>query len=163
MQKLDERFAIRILTFNGNPHLSAKTSCSQRCFLGPAKTYILRGTPRTYVIKTRAVTDNKTIKKGLRKGNRGPVTGTDGPFNGNRGPCNRNRWPRKDCTKTLLIAPVPVTVLIVSLRADLQERPILYVLAGPKLFPRKFQQFNGNPKLAFLILVLKPTCQISVP
>ena len=26
--------------------------------LGPAKTYILRGTPRTYAIKTRAVTDN---------------------------------------------------------------------------------------------------------
>ena len=27
-------------------------------YLGLAKTYILRGTPRTYVIKTRAVTDN---------------------------------------------------------------------------------------------------------
>ena len=26
--------------------------------LGPAKTYILRGTPLTYAIKTRAVTDN---------------------------------------------------------------------------------------------------------
>ena len=26
--------------------------------LGPAETYILRGTPRTYAIKTRAVTDN---------------------------------------------------------------------------------------------------------
>ena len=26
--------------------------------LGPAKTYILRGTPRTCAIKTRAVTDN---------------------------------------------------------------------------------------------------------
>ena len=26
--------------------------------LGPAKTYILRGTARTYAIKTRAVTDN---------------------------------------------------------------------------------------------------------
>ena len=26
--------------------------------LGPAKTYILRGTPRTYAIKTQAVTDN---------------------------------------------------------------------------------------------------------
>ena len=26
--------------------------------LGPAKTCILRGTPRTYAIKTRAVTDN---------------------------------------------------------------------------------------------------------
>ena len=27
-------------------------------FLGSAMTYILRGTPRTYAIKTRAVTDN---------------------------------------------------------------------------------------------------------
>ena len=26
--------------------------------LGPAKTHILRGTPQTYAIKTRAVTDN---------------------------------------------------------------------------------------------------------
>ena len=26
--------------------------------LGPAKTYILRGTPQTYAIKSRAVTDN---------------------------------------------------------------------------------------------------------
>ena len=26
--------------------------------LGPAKTYVLRGTPRTYATKTRAVTDN---------------------------------------------------------------------------------------------------------
>ena len=26
--------------------------------LGPAKTYILRGIPRTYAIKTRAATDN---------------------------------------------------------------------------------------------------------
>ena len=30
----------------------------QSHYLGPAKTYILRGTPRTYAIRTRAVTDN---------------------------------------------------------------------------------------------------------
>ena len=54
--------------------------------LGPAKTYILRGTPRTCAIKTRAVTDNSTIKKGLCKGNRGPVRGTDGPVRGSKGP-----------------------------------------------------------------------------
>ena len=41
--------------------------------LGPAKTYALRGTPRTYAIKTRAPTDNSTTKKGPQKGNRGPV------------------------------------------------------------------------------------------
>ena len=54
--------------------------------LGLAKTYILRGTPRTYAIKIRAVTDNSTIKKGPRKGNRGPVRGTDGPVLGTEGP-----------------------------------------------------------------------------
>ena len=31
---------------------------STKYFLGPAKTYILRGIPRTYAIKTRAATDN---------------------------------------------------------------------------------------------------------
>ena len=52
--------------------------------IGPAKTYILRGTPRTCAIKTRAATDNQTIKKGPRKGNRwpGPVRGTEGPVTG---------------------------------------------------------------------------------
>ena len=48
-------------------------SAGADCNLGPAKTYTLRGTPRTYAIKTRAVTDNWTINKGPRKGNRGPV------------------------------------------------------------------------------------------
>ena len=43
--------------------------------LGPAKTYILGGTPRTYAIETGDVTDNWTIKKGPHKGNRGPVRG----------------------------------------------------------------------------------------
>ena len=50
--------------------------------LGPAKTYILRGTPRTRAIKTRAVTDNWTIKKGPRKGNGGSVRGSEGPVTG---------------------------------------------------------------------------------
>ena len=58
--------------------------------LGPAKTYILRGTPQTYAIKIRAVTDNMTMKKGPCKGNGGPrkgnrwapVTGTEGPVTG---------------------------------------------------------------------------------
>ena len=86
--------------------------------LGPAKTYILRGTPRTYAIKTRAVTDDWTIKKGPCKGNRGPVTGTDGPARGTEGPVT-GTGPSFNCTKPLLIAPVPVTVLIVGLRADL--------------------------------------------
>ena len=54
---------------------------------GPAKNYILRGTPQTYAIKTRPVTDNETIKKGPpRKWNRGPVRGTDGPISGTEGP-----------------------------------------------------------------------------
>ena len=78
--------------------------------LGPAKTYILRDTARTYAIKTRAVTDNLTIKKGPCKGNRWPVRGTKGPVTGTGPPFN--------CTKPLSIAPVPVTVLIVGLRAD---------------------------------------------
>ena len=89
----------------------------EKNILGPAKTYILRGTPQTCAIKTRAVTDNQTIKKGLCKGNRGPVRGTDGPVRGTKG-CNRNRAPF-NCTKSFLIAPVPATVLIVGLRADL--------------------------------------------
>ena len=79
--------------------------------LGPAKTYILRGTPRTCAIKTRAVTDNSTIKKGVCKGDRWPRKGNQGPRNRNRAPFN--------CTKPFLIAPVPVTVLIVGLRAEL--------------------------------------------
>ena len=58
--------------------------------LGPAETYnrsyVLRGTLRTYAIKNRAVTDNQTIKKSPRKGNRGPVRGTDGPVLGAEGP-----------------------------------------------------------------------------
>ena len=54
--------------------------------LGTAKTYILRGTPRTYAIKTRAVTDNLTTKKDPRKGNREPVRGTDGPVRETEGP-----------------------------------------------------------------------------
>ena len=152
--------------------------------LGPAKTYILRGTPQTCAIKTlgcdrqfvrkilvsvnffvsailgpemaapilwtpgkmpsfcrktyvhkiprfrgggevpilflwaRGIFLNLAIKKGLCKGNRGPVRGTDGPCKGNQGPCNRNRAPF-NCTKPFLIAPVPVTVSIVGLRADL--------------------------------------------
>ena len=86
--------------------------------LGPAKTYILRGTARTYAIKTRVLTDNWTIKKGTRKGNRGPVRGTDGPVRGTEGPVTGTA-PPSNCTKPLLIAPVPVTVLIVGLRADL--------------------------------------------
>ena len=49
---------------------------------GPAKTYILRGTPRTHAIKARVATDNLTIKKDPRKGNRRPVKGTDGPVRG---------------------------------------------------------------------------------
>ena len=61
--------------------------------LGPAKTYILRGTPRTYAIKTRAVTDNSTIKKGPRKGNGGPVRGTDGPVKGTEGPVRGTEGP----------------------------------------------------------------------
>ena len=89
--------------------------------LGPAKTYILRGTPRTYAIKTRVATDNSTIKTGLRKGNRWPRKG-EGPVN---------------CTKPLLIAPVPVTVLIVGLRADRK---------GP--FYRSWPDLkNNNPRL----------------
>ena len=71
--------------------------------LGPAKTYILRGIPRTCAIKSRAVTD---------------LQGNRWPRKGNRGPCNRNRAPF-NCTKPVLIAHVPVTVLIVGLRADL--------------------------------------------
>ena len=54
--------------------------------LGPAKTYILRGTPRTHAIQIRAVTENQTIEKGPRKGNRGPVRGTDGCVKGTKGP-----------------------------------------------------------------------------
>ena len=54
--------------------------------LGPAKTYILRGTPQTCAIKTRAVTDNQTIKGGPHKRNRGPVRGTEGPVRGTEGP-----------------------------------------------------------------------------
>ena len=60
-------------------HFSAST-------VGPAKTYILIGTPRTYASKTWAVTDNWTIKKGPRKKNRGPVRGTDSPRRGTEGP-----------------------------------------------------------------------------
>ena len=63
-------------------------SCPGQCgyALGPAKTYILRGIPRTCAIKTRAVTDNSTIKKGVCKGTDGPVRGTDGPVRGTKGP-----------------------------------------------------------------------------
>ena len=61
---------------------------SARYVLGSGKTYILtnRGTSRTYAIKTGAVTDNSTIKMGLRKGNRGPATGTNGPVRETEGP-----------------------------------------------------------------------------
>ena len=68
--------------------------------LGPAKTYILRG------------------KKGLRKGELRARNGNRWARKGNRGPCNRNRTPF-NCTQPLLIAPVPVTVLVVGLRAGL--------------------------------------------
>ena len=44
--------------------------------LGPAKTYSLGGTSRTYAIKTRAVTNNWTIQKDPNKGNGGPVRAT---------------------------------------------------------------------------------------
>ena len=54
--------------------------------LGPVKPVFLRGTPRTCAIKTRAVTDNSTIKKGPRKWNGGPVKGTDGSVRGTEGP-----------------------------------------------------------------------------
>ena len=52
--------------------------------LGPAKTYILRGTPRTYAIKTRAVTNNLRIKST-------PVRGTDGAVRGTEGPVARTK------------------------------------------------------------------------
>ena len=74
--------------------------------LVPAKTYIFRGTPRTYAIQARAVTDNKTMKKGPRKGNRGPVRGTDDPVSGTEGPVTGTS------PLLLLIAPVALTVLI---------------------------------------------------
>ena len=54
--------------------------------LGPANIHILRGTRRTFAIKTRAVIDSWTIKKGPCKGNRGPVSGTDGPVRRTEGP-----------------------------------------------------------------------------
>ena len=57
--------------------------------LGPAETHTLRDTPRTYATKTRAVTDNQTIKTGTCEGNRGPVGGTDGPVRGAEGPVTR--------------------------------------------------------------------------
>ena len=47
--------------------------------LGPAKTYIPRGTQRTYAIKTRRLTDNWTITDGPVRGTEGPETGT-GPL-----------------------------------------------------------------------------------
>ena len=55
-------------------------SCCTATFIGfgtlalrPAKTYTLRRSLWTYAIKIRSVTDNYTVKKGLRKGNRGHV------------------------------------------------------------------------------------------
>ena len=56
---------------------------------------------------------NRTPRNRIR-----PVseTGTDGPVKGTEGPVNRNRAPF-NCTTSLLIAHVPVTVLIVRLLA----------------------------------------------
>ena len=53
--------------------------------LGPVKTSVLRGTPRTYAMKIQAVTDIRQLKKGPLQGDRGPVTGTDGPVRGTEG------------------------------------------------------------------------------
>ena len=75
---------------------------------------------------------NLTIKQGPRKGNRGPVRGTDGPARGTEGNVTGNGPILLH--ETLLIAPVPVTVLLVGLRVDPQERPVLWVLAGPNWF-----------------------------
>ena len=44
--------------------------------------------------------------------------GTDGPVRGTKGPVT-GTGPLVNCTKPFLIAPVPVTVLIVGLRSDL--------------------------------------------
>ena len=44
--------------------------------------------------------------------------------------------------ETLLIASVPVTVLIVRVRADLWERPLVQVLAGPNILPCVCAQAN---------------------
>ena len=87
---------------------------------GPAKTDILRGTRRTYAIKTRAVAGNSTIKKGPRKRNRGPVRETDGPKRETESPvAGTGPLLKFTCTKPLLIAPGPLTVLNVRVRADL--------------------------------------------
>ena len=99
---------------------------NKRNNLGSAKTYILRGTSRTYANKTRAVTDNETIKKGPCKGNRGPVRGTDGPVSGTEGPVT-GTGPR---TKPLLIAPVPLTAVIQELSGTPNPRYFLKSNAG---------------------------------
>ena len=62
-----------------------KSQIIEMC-LGLAKTYILRGTPRTYAIETRAVTHNLTIKKGPVRGIEGLQGETDGPERGTEGP-----------------------------------------------------------------------------
>ena len=69
-------------------------------------------------LKPRAATDNKTIQKGPCKGNRGPLRGTDGPVRGTEGSVTGTAGPFNR-TKFLLIAPVPLTFVIVGIHADL--------------------------------------------
>ena len=86
--------------------------------LGPAKTYILRGTPRTYAIKAGLSPTIRQLKSAPVRGTEGAHKGNRWRRKGNRGPCNRNRAPFQ-LHEALLIACVPVTVLIVGVRADL--------------------------------------------
>ena len=62
------------------------------------------------------------LKPGLkgppRKQNGGPVRGTDGPVRGTEGPVTGTAAPFK-CTKSLSTVPLPLTVLIVGVRAGL--------------------------------------------
>ena len=58
--------------------------------------------------------DYSTIKKLPRNGNGGPARGTDGPVRGTEG-----QEGLFYLQEAILIAPVPLTVLIVGVRADL--------------------------------------------
>ena len=59
---------LKVIPILGNP----ASAFSFFPWKGPAKTYTLRGPPRTFPVKqTRTVTDDQAIKTGPRSGNRG--------------------------------------------------------------------------------------------
>ena len=81
-------------------------------FFGP-----FRSANRTLAIPDRQSKRPSSGEPSVGKGNQWPCKGS-------RGPCNRNPAPFS-LHENLLRAPFPVTVLVVGVRADLQERPIL--------------------------------------